>query len=52
MSEMKETKEYVVNGQKLTESEFEEKRKEVESQKGMTLVEVSPGVYKIRIQES
>ena len=48
---IKEEKEIVLNGQKLTESQFNEKKKEIETQKGMLLIEVSPGVYKTRLND-
>lgn len=40
-----------VNGQILTESQFEEKKEEVAKQKGVTLIEVSPGVYKTKLED-
>jgi len=46
-----ELKEIVLNGQKLTESQFNEKKKEIETQKGMLLIEVSPGVFKTRLND-
>jgi hypothetical protein len=46
-----EEKEVVLNGQKLTESQFNEKRKEIEIQKGVVLVEVSPGIFKTRLND-
>lgn len=44
-------KEIILNGQKLTESQFNEKRVEIQNQKGIVLVEVSPGVYKTRLHD-
>lgn len=40
----------IVNGKTLTESEFRTKREEVEKKPGVKIVEVSPGVYKIRLK--
>lgn len=39
-----------LNGKKLTESQFKEEVKTLESKPGVKVVEVSPGVYKTRIQ--
>lgn len=44
-------KEIILNGQKLTESQFNEKKVEIQNQKGIVLVEVSPGVYKTRLHD-
>lgn len=43
--------EIILNGQKLTESQFQEKKEEIKKQKGVVLVEVSPGVYKTRLND-
>ena len=43
--------EIILNGQKLTESQFNEKKEEIKKQKGVVLVEVSPGVYKTRLHD-
>lgn len=43
--------EIILNGQKLTESQFNEKKEEIKKQKGVILVEVSPGVYKTRLHD-
>lgn len=43
--------EIILNGQKLTESQFNEKKEEIQKQKGIVLVEVSPGVYKTRLHD-
>lgn len=43
--------EIILNGQKLTESQFQEKKEEIKKQKGVTLIEVSPGVYKTRLND-
>lgn len=51
MERIMDEKEIVLNGQKLTESQFNEKKKEIETQKGMLLVEVSPGVFKTRLND-
>ena len=51
MERIMDEKEIVFNGQKLTESQFNEKKKEIETQKGMLLIEVSPGVYKTRLND-
>jgi hypothetical protein len=40
-----------LNGQKLTESEFQERKEELTNQKGVKLVEVSPGVFKTLLQD-
>lgn len=44
-------KEITLNGKKLTESQFEEKKQEIEKQKGVLLIEVSPGVFKTRLND-
>jgi len=51
MERIMDEKEIVLNGQKLTESQFNEKKKEIETQKGMLLIEVSPGVFKTRLND-
>ena len=43
--------EYEVNGQKLNEAQFQEKKEEIAKQKGAVLVEVSPGVYKTKLND-
>lgn len=40
-----------LNGQKLTESQFVEKKQELEKQKGVKIVEVSQGVFKTLLQD-
>lgn len=50
MDEKKETM-VEVNGTPMTLEEFQEKKKEVENSKGMSLVEVGPNKFRIRIQE-
>lgn len=45
---MEETKMIRLNEQEMTEAEFEETKKKLLEQKGVQLVEVSPGVYKTR----
>lgn len=40
-----------LNGQKLTEAQFNEKKEELANQKSVQLVEVSPGVFKTRLQD-
>lgn len=47
---LKEKKTYSVNGEKLTESEFQERKETLEHQPGTKLVEVAPYEYVIRIQ--
>lgn len=49
MSEEQE-KVITVNNQKLTESEFEAKKQEVE-QKNQKLVEVKPGQFRTKLEE-
>lgn len=44
-------KEIVLNGNKLTESQFIEKKEELEKQKGVKVVEVSTDEYKTRLQD-
>jgi len=39
-----------LNEQTLTEKEFEEKKKELESKPGVIVVKISEGVYKTRIR--
>ena len=51
MERIMDVKEIVLNGKILTESQFNEKKKEIETQKGMLLIEVSPGVYKTRLND-
>ncbi len=51
MERIMDEKEIVLNGKKLTESQFNEKKKEIETQKGMLLIEVSPGVFKTRLND-
>jgi hypothetical protein len=46
-----EEKTVEVNGQTLTESQFQEKKEELKKQKGVVLVEVSPGVFKTRLND-
>lgn len=46
-----EEKTVEVNGQTLTESQFQEKKEEISKQKGVVLVEVSPGVFKTRLND-
>ena len=43
--------EIILNGNKLTESQFEEKKQEYESQKGVQVVEVGNKEYKTRLQD-
>lgn len=35
-----------VNGQKMTEQQFQEKKKQIEGQPGTKLKEISPGMYR------
>lgn len=46
---MENEKKFILNGQELTEEEFEERKKRLLETGGMHLVEVSPGVYKTRL---
>ena len=46
-----EEKTVEVNGQTLTESQLQEKKEEISKQKGIVLVEVSPGVFKTRLND-
>ena len=50
---MDEKKEKLVefNGKKITEEQLLQEKAEAEKKKGMKVVEVSPEVYKTRIQE-
>lgn len=41
----------VFNGKEITVEKFQEEKKELESQKGVKVVEVQPNQYKTRIQE-
>lgn len=41
----------ILNEQTLTPEEFEEKKKELETHKGVKVVEISAGVFKTRFQE-
>ena len=50
IDETSEEKTVTVNGKKLTESEFQVKKTEVESKPGAKLVEVAPNAYKIRLK--
>jgi len=43
--------EIILNGQKLTESQFQEKKEEISKQKGIVLVEISPGVFKTQLYD-
>ncbi len=43
-------KDIKLNGIKLTEAQFEAKKMEISSQKGVRLVEVSKGVFKTEIR--
>jgi len=51
MERIMDEKEVVLNGRKLTESQFNEKKQEIEKQKGVLLIEVSPGVFKTRLND-
>jgi len=48
---MSTEKKYEVNGVKLTEAQFNKKVEEVEKMQSAKLVEVSPGVYKVRLHD-
>ncbi len=39
----------ILNGKEISKKEFEEKKKEIEEEKGVQLVEVQKNVYKTRI---
>jgi hypothetical protein len=41
----------VLNGRKITEEAFEEKKKKVEKMRNAQLVEVSPNNYRIRLHD-
>ena len=43
--------EVVLNGKKLTESQFVEKKTELEKQKGVQVVEVAKDEYKTRLHD-
>jgi len=43
--------EITLNGNKLTESQFKEKKEQIEKQKGAKVVEVADGEYKTRLQD-
>lgn len=43
--------EVVLNGKKLTESQFAEKKTELEKQKGVQVVEVAKDEYKTRLHD-
>lgn len=43
--------EVTLNGNKLTESQFQEKKQEIEKQKGVQIVEVDKGEYKTRLHD-
>ncbi len=43
--------EVTLNGQLLTESELNQKKEEIEKQKGISVVEVSNGEYRTRLQD-
>jgi len=47
----KNMEEVTLNGNKLTESQFEEKKQEYENQKGVQVVEVGNKEYKTRLQD-
>lgn len=47
---MAEDQKIKLNEQLLSVEEFEEKKKEIEAQKGVKIVEVKPNEYKIQIQ--
>ena len=46
-----ENEEIILNGNRLTESQFQEKKEEIEKQKGVTLVEVSNNEYRTRLHD-
>jgi len=47
---MSKSKLVTLNGKKLTEAQFNDKKQEVSNQKGVRLVEISPGVYKTEMR--
>lgn len=47
--EQSKEKKILLNNVPLTEQEFSQKRKEIQEQKDVQLVEISNGVYKTRI---
>lgn len=49
--EITEQKKIKLNEQLLTETEFEQKKKEVENMKGAELIEISPYEYRIRLHD-
>jgi len=44
-------KEIVLNGNKITETEFEQRKEEIEKQKGVKLVEVTKDQYRTLLQD-
>jgi len=44
-------KEVELNGQKLNESQFQEKKEKVESMPQASIVEVAPNVFKTRLRD-
>lgn len=47
---MDENKTVTLNGKKLSETEFNQKKAELEKKKDVKLIEVEAGVYKTRIK--
>lgn len=47
---MSDEKEVTLNGKKLTENAFNEKRKQIELEKGTVLVEVSKDTFATKLQ--
>lgn len=47
---MSEEKDVKLNGQVLTESEFKEKKEDLENKPGVTIVKVKEDTYKTQIQ--
>jgi hypothetical protein len=43
-------KKIILNGKEFTEEEFQKEKKILEEQKGVTVLEVAPNEYKVRIQ--
>lgn len=49
---MEESNELVeVDGNKITQQQLKEKKKEVEKKPGMKIVEVKPGVYRTKLED-
>lgn len=48
---MSDENQVVLNNKQLSESQFQEQKKELEKQKGVKVVEVGNGQFKTRLQE-